>query len=102
MVTPQQVPPWLRRIAAAGGPVCCEIATNVLYGLARLALGRPSLTETMIERTYDERRGLFLPLVRPALDAAPAVTWAALAPLALPDLPEAIGRRLVEEKHLRL
>jgi glycogen debranching enzyme len=25
------------------------------------------------------------------------VTWAALAPLALPDLPEAIGRRLVEE-----
>jgi hypothetical protein len=87
----------LRRIAAAGGPVCCEIATNVLYGLARLALGRPSLTETMIERTYDERRGLFLPLVRPALDAAPAVTWAALAPLALPDLPEAIGRRLVEE-----
>ena len=28
----------------------------------------------------------------------PAVeTWAALAPLALPDLPEAIGRRLVEE-----
>ena len=25
------------------------------------------------------------------------LTWAALAPLALPDLPEAIGRRLVEE-----
>src|SRR5207245_409024 len=25
------------------------------------------------------------------------VTWSALAPLALPDLPEAIGRRLVEE-----
>jgi glycogen debranching enzyme len=27
-------------------------------------------------------------------------TWAALAPLALPDLPEAIGRRLVEERLL--
>ena len=25
------------------------------------------------------------------------VTWAALSPLALPDLPEEIGRRLVEE-----
>ena len=30
--------------------------------------------------------------LRPAVE-----TWAALAPLALPDLPEAIGRRLVEE-----
>ncbi len=30
--------------------------------------------------------------------ARPGVlTWAALAPLALPDLPEEIGRRLVEE-----
>jgi glycogen debranching enzyme len=30
--------------------------------------------------------------LRPAVE-----TWAALAPLALPDLPDAIGRRLVEE-----
>jgi hypothetical protein len=87
----------LRRIAGAGGPVVCEIATNVLYSLARVAVGRPSLTETLIERCYDERRGLFTPLVRPALTEPPPVTWSALAPLALPDLPESIGRRLVEE-----
>jgi hypothetical protein len=87
----------LRRIHAAGGPVCCEVLTNVLYNLSRLALGLPSLTQTLIERTYDESRGLFLPRARPEPRSAPAVTIAALAPLALPDLPEAIGRRLVEE-----
>ena len=87
----------LRRIAAAGGPVCCEVLTNVLYNLARLALGRPSLTPALIERTYDAKRGLFLPQGRPAPRRPPAATIAALAPLALPDLPEDIGRRLVEE-----
>ena len=41
--------------------------------------------------------GLFLDEVQPG-GARPAVsTWAALSPLALPDLPEAIGRRLVGE-----
>jgi hypothetical protein len=77
--------------------VCREIVTNVLYNLARLALGRPSLTPALIERTYDAKRGVFLPLARPALRHTPAVTIAALAPLALPDLPEEIGRRIVEE-----
>jgi hypothetical protein len=60
-------------------------------------LGLPSLTSTLIERTYDEDRGLFVPVARPRPHGEPAVTIAALAPLALPDLPEAIGRRLVEE-----
>jgi hypothetical protein len=87
----------LRRIAAAGGPVCCEVATNVLYGLSLLALGRPSLTPTLVERAYNEATGLFEPLARPKPRRTPAVTWAALAPLALPDLPVQIGRRLVEE-----
>ncbi len=87
----------LHRIAAAGGPVCCEVMTNVLYNLSRLALGLPSLTTTLIERTYDDRTGLFLPLARPQPPVRPAATIAALSPLALPDLPEAIGRRLVEE-----
>ena len=32
---------------AAGGPVCCEIVTNVLYSLSRVALGRPSLTRAL-------------------------------------------------------
>ncbi len=88
----------LRRINAGGGPVVVEVLTNVFYNLSRLALGLPSLTQALIERTYDERRGVFLPYARPAPALTPPVTVAALTPLALPDLPEAIGRRLVEEQ----
>ncbi len=87
----------LRRVHAAGGPVCCEVMTNVLYGLSRLALGQPSLTPAIIERMYDQRTGLFWPLAHPAPRRPIPLTWAALSPLALPDLPEEIGRRLVEE-----
>jgi hypothetical protein len=87
----------LHRILDRGGPVCCEVAMNVLYSLSLVALGRPSLTSTIIERMYDEQAGLFRPLARPEPARRPSVTWAALAPLALPDLPEGIGRRLVEE-----
>ena len=87
----------LQRIATAGGPVCCEVATNVLYCLSLMALDRPSLTPTIVERMYNHATGLFEPLARPEPTRKPARTWAALAPLALPDLPEDIGRRLVEE-----
>jgi hypothetical protein len=87
----------LRRIADAGGPVCCEVMTNVLHNLSRIALGQPSLTPLIVERLYDEAAGLFKPLARPAPKSEVALTWTALAPLALPDLPESIGRRLVEE-----
>jgi hypothetical protein len=87
----------LRRIAAHDGPVCCEVLTNVLHGLSLLALGRPSMTDRIVERMYDERTGLFRPIVRPRGEREPTVTWAALSPLALPDLPEAIARRLIEE-----
>jgi hypothetical protein len=87
----------LRAIDRAGGPVCCEVTTNVLYNLSRLASGLPSLTGALIDRTYDPRRGLFLPDARPAPSRTPAATIAALTPLALPDLPEAIGHRLVRE-----
>ena len=82
-----------RRVLAKGGPVVCEVVTNVLYGLSQLAVGRPSLTPTLVERLYDEERGLFRDLVLPARERPQPVTWAALAPLALPDLPEAIARR---------
>ena len=37
----------------------------------------------------------------PAPEGSAPVTWDALSPLALPDLPEEIGRRLVEEQLLR-
>jgi hypothetical protein len=87
----------LRRIHADGGPVCCEVMTNVLYSLSLTALGRPSLTRTLIERCYDEEAGLFRPDAEPEPKKEPTLTWAALSPLALPDLPPAIGRRLVEE-----
>jgi hypothetical protein len=86
-----------RRVRDAGGPVLCEVATNVLWGLARLATGEPSITPALVDRLWDERTGLFLDEAQPG-GLRPAVeTWAALAPLALPDLPEAIGRRLCEE-----
>jgi hypothetical protein len=87
----------MRRVAAAGWPVVAEVSTNVLNALSRQALGLPSPTDTIVERMYDERSGLFRPVVRPELREPTPLTWAALAPLALPDLPEAIGRRLVEE-----
>ncbi len=156
-----------RRVRDAGGPVLCEVVTNVLWGLARLAMGEPSITPALIDRLWDERLGIFCDeaqgvrfggggtglgraryrggggarpgrrwagygdggdggcaeggawdgdggdgggaeggagfggrpdggrrfgVLRPTIE-----TWAALAPLALPDLPESIGRRLVEQ-----
>jgi hypothetical protein len=86
-----------RRIRDAGGPVLCEVVTNVLWGLARLAMGETSITPALIDRLWDDRRGLFVDEAQPGGLRPQVETWAALAPLALPDLPEAIGRRLVEE-----
>ncbi|HEY1775658.1 MAG TPA: hypothetical protein VGG41_05795 [Solirubrobacteraceae bacterium] len=85
----------IEAVRAAGDPVVCEVLTNVLHGLSRLALGQPSITPALIDRLYDERRGVFLPTVQPALEARIPLTWTALAPLALPDLPEDIGHQLV-------
>jgi len=90
-----------RRVAAAGRPVVCEVLTNVAWSLSEQALGRPSPTPALIARLYDERAGRFFDDVRNAVSPTPGparpATWDALAPLALPDLPEAIGRRLDEE-----
>lgn len=86
-----------RRIRDRGGPVLCEALVNTMWSLSLQAAGRPSATPALVERLWDERRGLFLDEAQPG-GARPAVlTWAALAPLALPDLPEAIGHRLVEQ-----
>jgi len=89
-----------RRIRDRGGPVVCETLVNTLWSLSLQALGRPSATAMLVERLWDERRGLFLDEVQPGGGRPNVVTWAALAPLALPDLPEAIGRRIVEERLL--
>ncbi|HSR93869.1 MAG TPA: hypothetical protein VLK56_03300, partial [Solirubrobacterales bacterium] len=86
-----------RRVQAAGGPLLCEVLVNTMWSLSLQSMGRPSATPALIERLWDERRGLFVDEAQPGgLRPAP-VTWASLAPLALADLPEAIGRRLVEE-----
>jgi hypothetical protein len=87
-------------VREAGGPLVCEVMTNVLHGLSQLALGRPSLTTALIERLYDDSSGVFVSEAWPEIDERIPLTWSALAPLALPDLPEAIGRRLVEEQLL--
>jgi hypothetical protein len=98
-----------RRVLDAGGPLLCEVVTNVLWCLARIAAGEPSITPAIVERLWVERHGLFLDVGRGRLAhedrTDPAgedrrirtSTWSALAPLALPDLPEAIARRLIEE-----
>ncbi|HEV3230028.1 MAG TPA: hypothetical protein VGY97_11170 [Solirubrobacteraceae bacterium] len=84
-------------IRRAGGPIVCEVVTNVLHGLSRMALGQSSITPALVARLYDEPSGLFLPRADPPVNERIPVTWSALAPLALPDLPDAIGRRLIEE-----
>jgi hypothetical protein len=86
-----------RRVRDRGGPVLCETLVNTLWSLSLQALGRPSATPALVERLWDERRGLFLDEAQPGGKRPEVITWAALAPLALPDLPEEIGRRLVEE-----
>jgi len=86
-----------RAILGDGGPLLCEVVTNVLWGLSLLACGEESITPALVDRLWDERRGLFFDQVLPGGERPPVATWASLAPLALPDLPEEIGRRLVEE-----
>lgn len=86
-----------RRVRDTGGPVLCEPLVNTLWSLSLQAMGRPSATPALVERLWDERRGLFLDEVQPGASRLQTLTWASLAPLALPDLPETIGRRLVEE-----
>jgi hypothetical protein len=86
-----------RRIRDAGGPVLCEPLVNTFWSLSLQACGEPSATPALIDRLWDERRGLFLDEAQPGGLRPQTLTWASLAPLALPDLPEAIGRRLVEE-----
>jgi hypothetical protein len=87
------------RVEAAGGPLVCAVATNVLHGLSRLALGRPSITPALVERLYDEDAGRFHQLTRDVHGErrTAVMTWSSLSPLALPDLPEEIAHRIVTE-----
>jgi hypothetical protein len=86
-----------RRARERGYPLLCETLVNTMWSLSLQALGRPSATPALVERLWDERRGLFVDEAQPSALRPDAITWTAFAPLALPDLPEEIGRRLVEE-----
>jgi hypothetical protein len=86
-----------RKIGNKGGPLVCEVITNVLWGLSRLSMGQSSITPALVERLWDERLGYFVDEAQPGGLRPEVRTWAGLAPLALPDLPDAIGRRMVEE-----
>ena len=95
-----------RRTRAAGGFHAVDVLVNMAWalswaGLARL--GHPgareraeAITAEMVARLWDPDVGFFFP--RGPDDSPLRVsTWAGLAPLALPALPEEVGRRLVEE-----
>jgi hypothetical protein len=86
-----------RRLRERGHPLLCETLVNTLWSLSLQALGRPSATPALVERLWVEERGLFVDEAQPGAVRPAPLTWASLAPLALPDLPERIGRRLVEE-----
>jgi hypothetical protein len=86
-----------RAVLGRGGPVLCEVVVNVLWSLSLLALDRPSATPAIVARLYDEPSGLFCDEALPGGLRPRVETVAALAPLALPDLPEEIGHRLVEQ-----
>ena len=86
-----------KRLRQRGRPLLCETLVNTFWSLSLQASGRPSATPALVDRLWDERRGLFVDEAQPGAIRPRPLTWSSLAPLALPDLPEAIGRRLVEE-----
>ena len=90
---------WTRAGSATPAGRCSARCWSTPSGGSRCRrCGRPSITPALVDRFWDERRGLFFDQAQPGgAAAADDPTWASLAPLALPDLPEEIGRRLVEE-----
>jgi mannosylglycerate hydrolase MGH1-like protein len=87
-----------------------DVLVNVFYALALRALARldqehgakyaarAERTEAaLLDRCYDERRGLFFDLAGSAERPVAISTWSSLAPLALSALPEDVRRRLVEQ-----
>jgi glycogen debranching enzyme len=85
-----------------------DVWVNVAYALSLHAMGRLSgesswavrarrVEHALLERCLDPRTGLFLDLAGAGERPVPVSTWSALSPLALPGLPEAVRRRLVEE-----
>jgi glycogen debranching enzyme len=97
-----------RRIIARGERHVEDVWFNVAYALSLHALARLSgearwaararrVEAALLERCWDERRGLFLDLAGHAEWPVQVSTWASLSPLVLGGLPEDVRRRLVEE-----
>jgi hypothetical protein len=88
-----------------------DVLVNVFYALSLRALARllgpgdgsvyerraERTEQALVERCWDEERGLFFDLAGRAERPVRVSTWSSLAPLALPSVPERIRRRLVEE-----
>lgn len=91
-----------------------DVLVNVFYALSLRSLARmlgpvagapyaeraERCERAMVERCWDPERGLFWDLAGEAERPVRVATWSSLAPLALPSLPEDIGRRIVEEQLL--
>jgi len=85
-----------------------DVWFNVAYALSLRAMARLSgdcgwsaraerVESALLERCWDERRGLFFDLAGHHEQPVRVSTWTALSPLVLGDLPEGVRRRLVEE-----
>jgi glycogen debranching enzyme len=97
------------RIVAKHAEHVEDVLVNVAYAMGLRSLSRLIGDDTvyveraeqteraLLERCYDEQSGLFFDLAGPDEQQVPISTWASLAPLALPDLPEDMRRRLVDE-----
>jgi hypothetical protein len=87
-----------------------DVLVNVFYALSLRSLARMDpeagakwtaraneVQSALLQRSYDERSGLFFDLAGRDERPVAVSTWSALAPLALPGLPEDVRRRIVEE-----
>jgi hypothetical protein len=97
-----------RDVIAASSHHVEDVLVNVAYALSQRALARLSgdprwderadrTVTALLERCWDPLRGLFWDLAGHLETPVRVSTWSSLAPLALPELPEDAGRRLVEE-----
>jgi hypothetical protein len=96
----------LEAIRARGGFAVHEVLANVAYALSTAALARmgggarfaeraAQTQRALLERCWDEAAGLFAD--DPRGGRRIVSTWDALAPIALPGLPEPIAGRLIDE-----
>jgi hypothetical protein len=85
-----------------------DVLVNVVYALSLHAMARLTGEEiyerraecterALLELCWDEARGLFWDLAGRRHVPQRVSTWSSLSPLALPSLPEAIARRMIEE-----